>query len=164
MIQFYQIEDGKSRIEVKLDEGMVWLTQAMISELYQTTKQNVNLHIKNILKDEELDTSTVKEYLTVQSEGIRDVQRKIRFYNRDMILAVRFRVQSHQGTQFRRWATDHLREFLIKGFLLDDEQLREKTALLLELIIWYCPISAYFISVINRILIGTHHGSTKRFN
>jgi hypothetical protein len=81
MILFYQTEDGKSRIEVKLEEGTVWLTQAMISELYQTSKQNVTLHINNILRDEELDNSTVKEYLTVQSEGKRDVQRKILFYN-----------------------------------------------------------------------------------
>ena len=135
MILFYQTEDGKSRIEVKLEGGTVWLTQAMISELYQTSKQNVSLHINNILKDEELDNSTVKEYLTVQSEGKRDVQRKILFYNLDMVLAVGYRVQSHRGTQFRRWATDHLREFLIKGFVLDDERLREKAALLLELII-----------------------------
>lgn len=125
MILFYQTEDGKSRIEVKLEEGTVWLTQAMISELYQTTKQNISLHISNILKDEELDNSTVKEYLTVQSEGKRDVQRKMLFYNLDMILAVGYRVQSHRGTQFRRWATDHLREYLIKGFVLDDERLRE---------------------------------------
>jgi hypothetical protein len=125
MILFYQTEDGKSRIKVKLEEGTVWLTQAMISELYQTSKQNISLHINNILKDEELDSSTVKEYLTVQPEGKRDVQRKILFYNLDMILAVGYRVQSHRGTQFRKWATEHLREYLIKGFVLDDERLRE---------------------------------------
>jgi len=122
MILFYQTEDGKSRIEVKLEGGTVWLTQAMISELYQTTKQNISLHIKNILANEELDNSVVKEYLTTAIDG---KNYRTSYYNLDMVLAVGYRVRSHRGTQFRRWATDHLREFLIKGFVLDDERLRE---------------------------------------
>ncbi len=122
IILFYQTEDGKSRIEVKLEDGTVWLTLAMISELYQTTKQNISLHIRNILKDEELDNSIVKEYLTTAVDGKNYCTS---YYNLDMVLAVGYRVRSHRGTQFHRWATDHLREFLIKGFVLDDGRLRE---------------------------------------
>lgn len=126
-ILFYQSEDGNSRIEVRLDGRTVWLTQALIAELYQITKQNVSLHIKNILEERELDpASTVKKYLTVQTEGSRKVKRTIEYYNLDMILAIGYRVRSHRGTQFRRWATIRLREYLIKGFVLDDERLREK--------------------------------------
>jgi len=111
---------------VRLEEGTVWLTQALIAELYQITKQNVSLHIKNILGDGELSqAATVKEYLTVQTEGSRTVKRSIEYYNLDMILAIGYRVRSHRGTQFRRWATERLSEYLIKGFVLDDERLRE---------------------------------------
>jgi hypothetical protein len=125
-ILFYQSEDGTSRIEVRLEEGTVWLTQALIAELYQTTKQNISHHIRNVLADGELTkTATVKEYLTVQIEGSRPVQRRIEYYNLDMILAIGYRVRSHRGTQFRRWATERLREYLIKGFVLDDERLKE---------------------------------------
>jgi hypothetical protein len=125
-ILFYQSEDGSSRIEVRLDEGTVWLTQALIAELYQITKQNVSLHIRNILTDCELDpAATVKKYLTVQNEGSRKVRRSVEYYNLDMILAIGYRVRSHRGTQFRRWATERLREYLIKGFVLDDERLKE---------------------------------------
>ena len=125
-ILFYQSEDGNSRIEVRLDGGTVWLTQALIAELYQITKQNASLHIKNILEERELDpASTVKKYLTVQTEGSRKVKRTIEYYNLDMILAIGYRVRSHRGTQFRQWATIRLREYLIKGFVLDDERLRD---------------------------------------
>jgi hypothetical protein len=125
-ILFYQSEDGSSRIEVRLDEGTVWLTQALIADLYQNTKQNISLHIRNILDEGELDqAATVKEYLTVQTEGSRKVQRSIDYYNLDMILAIGYRVRSHRGTQFRRWATERLREYLIKGFVLDDERLKD---------------------------------------
>ncbi|MDD1686828.1 virulence RhuM family protein [Methanoregula sp.] len=125
-ILFYQSEDGTSRIEVRLEEGTVWLSQALIADLYQITKQNVSLHIRNILAEGEHSlTATVKEYLTVQTEGTRTVQRSIEYYNLDMILAIGYRVRSHRGTQFRRWATERLSEYLIKGFVLDDERLRE---------------------------------------
>ncbi|PKL70919.1 MAG: hydroxyacid dehydrogenase [Methanomicrobiales archaeon HGW-Methanomicrobiales-1] len=123
---FYQSENGTSRIEVRLEEGTVWLTQALLAELYQITKQNVSLHIRNILAEgEHSRTATVKEYLTVQNEGTRTVQRSIEYYNLDMILAIGYRVRSPRGTQFRRWATERLSEYLIKGFVLDDERLRE---------------------------------------
>ena len=125
-ILFYQSEDGKSRIEVRLDEGTVWLTQALIAELYQTTIPNISIHIRNIFKEEECTpAATVKEYLTVQTEGTRSVQRSIEYYNLDMILAIGYRVRSHRGTQFRRWATERLREYLIKGFVMDDVRLKE---------------------------------------
>lgn len=122
-ILFYQSEDGTSRIEVRLQEGTVWLTQALIAELYQTTKQNVSLHIRNIFNDRELEEgSVVKEYLTTASDGKKY---RTKFFNLDMILAVGYRVRSHRGTQFRRWATERLSEYLIKGFVLDDERLKE---------------------------------------
>jgi hypothetical protein len=125
-ILFYQSEDGTSRIEVRLEEGTVWLPQALIAELYQTTVPNISMHIRNIFKEEECTrTSTVKEYLTVQIEGSRKIQRSIEYYNLDMILAIGYRVRSHRGTQFRRWATERLREYLIKGFVLDDERLKD---------------------------------------
>lgn len=125
-ILFYQSEDGTSRIEVRLEEGTVWLPQALIAELYQTTKQNISLHIRNIFDEGELQPeATVKEYLTVQQEGPRAVQRKVAYYNLDMILAIGYRVRSHRGTQFRVWATERLRMYLVKGFVLDDIRLKE---------------------------------------
>lgn len=125
-ILFYQSEDGTSRIEVRLEEGTVWLPQALIAELYQTTKQNISLHIRNIFDEGELQPeATVKEYLTVQQEGPRAVQRKVAYYNLDMILAIGYRVRSHRGTQFRVWATERLRMYLVKGFVLDDVRLKE---------------------------------------
>jgi hypothetical protein len=122
-ILFYQSEDGTSRIEVRLDEGTVWLTQALIAELYQTSIPNINIHIRNILKDGELEKgSVIKEYLTTAADC---KSYRTKYYNLDMILAIGYRVRSHRGTQFRRWATERLREYLIKGFVLDDERLKE---------------------------------------
>jgi len=122
-ILFYQSENGTSHIEVRLEEGTVWLTQALIAELYQSTKQNVSLHIRNIFDDRELDEeSVVKEYLTTASDGKKY---RTKFFNLDMILAIGYRVRSPRGTQFRKWATERLREYLIKGFVMDDERLRE---------------------------------------
>ncbi|MDP3563154.1 MAG: virulence RhuM family protein [Methanoregula sp.] len=122
-ILFYQSENGTSRIEVRLEEGTVWLTQALIADLYQTTVPNISIHIKNIFNENELDrNSVVKEYLTTAADG-KNYQTL--YYNLDMILAIGYRVRSHRGTQFRRWATERLSEYLIKGFVLDDERLRE---------------------------------------
>ena len=125
-IVLYQTEDGQSRVSVRLEGGTVWLTQVQIAELFQTTKQNISLHIKNIFEEAELDpAATVKQYLTVQTEGGREVRRGLDHYNLDMILAIGYRVRSLRGTQFRRWATERLREYLVKGFTLDDARLKE---------------------------------------
>ncbi len=122
----YQTEDGRTKIDVRLEDETVWLSQMQMVELFQTTKQNISLHIKNIYKEGELkESSTVKEYLTVQAEGKRDVQRAINIYNLDLIISVGYRVKSHRGTQFRIWATQLLKEHLIKGFTLNDERLKE---------------------------------------
>jgi len=126
----YQPEDGQTRISVRLEGETVWLTQASLAELYQTTPQNITLHINNIYSEGELDEgATCKDYLQVQMEGGREVQRSRKHYNLDMILALGYRVHSHRGTQFRRWATVHLREYLVKGFVMDDERLKEGRAL-----------------------------------
>jgi hypothetical protein len=122
----YTTEDGSTSVKLRAEDGTVWLTQLELAELFQTSKQNISLHIKNILAEGELDEeATVKDYLTVQIEGGRHVKRKTLLYNLDMILAVGYRVKSHRGTQFRQWATTHLREYLIKGFVMDDARLKE---------------------------------------
>ncbi|MDY0053882.1 MAG: virulence RhuM family protein [Bacteroidales bacterium] len=122
-ILFYSSEDGKSKIEVRLENETVWLTQMQMSELFQTTKQNVSLHINNIYKEGELkEISVVKEYLTTASDGKKY---KTKYYNLDVIISVGYRVKSHRGTQFRIWATQQLKEYIIKGFVLNDERLKE---------------------------------------
>src|SRR5260370_9524973 len=124
-ILIYTSPDGKTRIDVQLEHDTARLSQAQMAELFQTTKQNVNLHVKNIYEERELDAaSTIKESLTVQREGVRTVQRTINLYNLDVIISVGYRVKSHRGTQFRIWATKRLREYIVKGFTLDDERLR----------------------------------------
>ena len=117
--------DGTANLQVRLDGQTVWLTQAAMAELYQTTPQNVTIHIKSICDDGELnETATCKDYLQVRPEGGREVQRWLRHYNLDMILAVGYRVRSARGTAFRQWATARLSELLVKGFTLDDERIK----------------------------------------
>lgn len=124
-IVIYQLEDGKTKIDVKLDGETVWLSQQQMAELYDTTKQNISLHIKNIFDEEELDEdSTVKEFLTVQQEGNRSVERKVKYYNLDMIISLGYRIKSKIATNFRKWATERLKEYMIKGFTMDDERLK----------------------------------------
>ena len=121
----YATDDGRARLTVRVQDGAVWLSQAAMAELFRTTKQNVSLHLQNIYEEEELrPEATVKQYLTVQTEGGRQVRRLIDHYNLDAILAVGYRVRSIRGTQFRQWATAQLRELLVKGFVLDDEKLK----------------------------------------
>lgn len=121
----YTTEDGKASIQLRAADGTVWLTQLELAELFQTSVPNVNIHIKGIYEDGELSPeATIKDYLIVRSEGRREVQRQVKTYNLDMILAVGYRVRSPRGTQFRQWATAHLREFLVKGFVMDDERLK----------------------------------------
>lgn len=121
----YQTEDGQTRIQCRFDEESMWLTQAQIAELFQTTPQNVTLHLKAIFAEGELaETATCKDYLQVRREGKREVSRKLRHYRLEAILAVGFRVRSHRGTQFRQWAIGRLDEYLVKGFTMDDERLK----------------------------------------
>lgn len=118
----YTSEDGHTRLDLRVDGHTVWLTQLEIAELFQTTKQNVSLHAKNIFKDNELDeNSVVKESLTTAADGKRY---KTRLYNLDLILAIGYRVRSPRGVQFRQWASTHLKEYLVKGFVMDDERLK----------------------------------------
>jgi len=121
----YQTEDGRTRIQCRFDEESMWLTQAQIAELFQTTPQNVTLHLKAIFAEGELaETATCKDYLQVRREGKREVSRQLRHYRLEAILAVGFRVRSHRGTQFRQWAIGRLDEYLVKGFTMDDERLK----------------------------------------
>lgn len=124
-IIIYQTEDGKTKIEVRLEEETLWLSQSAMAELFQTTISNINIHIKAIFEEGELvEEATIKENLIVQLEGERTVQRLVKFYNLSMIIAVGFRVRGHRGTQFRRWAIERLDEYLVKGFTMDDERLK----------------------------------------
>ena len=125
-ILFYQTEDGQTKVEVRLENDSLWLTQSQMAELFQTTPQNITLHLKNIYDSEELiETATCKEYLQVQNEGKRQVSRNRKFYNLEVIIALGYRVSSKRGTQFRRWATERLNEYLVKGFTMDDDRLKQ---------------------------------------
>lgn len=118
-IIIYNTEDGQANIKLYANDGTIWLSQTQIAELFNTTKQNVSLHINNVFKEKELEkVATVKEYLTVQTEGERDVKRRIEVYNLEVILAVGFRVRSKRGAQFRKWANSTLKTYLRKGYLL----------------------------------------------
>ena len=121
----YETEDGRTRVECRFAEDTLWLSQAMMAELFQTSPQNITLHLKALYAEGEITSeATCKSYLQVRSEGERQVRRTVKFYNLDAILAVGYRVRSPRGTQFRRWATERLREYLVKGFTLDDERLK----------------------------------------
>ncbi len=120
----YSTDDGKLTLQLRASGGTVWLSQLEIAELFASSKQNISLHIRNILDEGELSPVTVKESLTVRDEGGRQVKRPVQLYNLDMILAVGYRVRSPRGTQFRQWATSQLRELLVKGFVMDDQRLK----------------------------------------
>lgn len=127
-IIIYQTEDGETSIDVTLDQDTVWLTQSQMIELFQSSKQNISLHINNIFKEGELEReATVKESLTVQNEGKRAVKRRIEQYSLDVIISVGYRVKSRRGTQFRIWASKILKEYLTKGYSLNEKRLREKS-------------------------------------
>lgn len=121
----YQTEDAQTRIQVRLADGGLWLTQQHLADLYQSTPQNITQHIRAIYADGELlEAATCKPYLQVRQENGRQVSRSIKHYNLDIVLAVGYRVRSHRGVQFRRWATDTLKGYLVKGFVLDDERFK----------------------------------------
>lgn len=124
-IIFYTTDDGQVKIEVRLEEEKVWITQNAMAELFDTTKQNISGHIQNIFEEGELkENSTVNEFLTVQKEGNREVQRKIRFYNLELIIAVGYRVKSIRGTQFRIWANKLIKDYLIKGYNINSDRFK----------------------------------------
>lgn len=124
-ILLYQTEDGRTRLDVRFEGETVWLAQKQLAELFQKDVRTINEHIHNIYEEGELSPeATIRNFRIVRKEGARDVSRPIDFYNLDVIIAVGYRVKSHRGTQFRRWATERLREFVVKGFTLDDERLK----------------------------------------
>ena len=128
-ILFYQTEDVRYRIQVRLQDGTVWLNQRLLAELYQVAVPTINIHISTIFSDHELvPEATIRKYLIVQTEGSRQIERQVDFYNLDMILAIGYRVRSHRGVQFRRWATERLKEYIVKGFVMDDERLKGESA------------------------------------
>jgi len=133
-IVIYQTNDGKTSIDVKLEDQTVWLNQMQMVELFGLTKQNISLHINNIFKENELERSTtVKESLTVQEEGKRKVQRKIEYFSLDVIISVVYRVKSQRGTQFRIWANQVLKEYLTRGYAIDQKRFQEQSRQLEEL-------------------------------
>ncbi len=125
-IILYTAEDGSATIKLHAEGGTVWLSRMGIADLFQTTPQNITLHIQAVYEEDEVDIeATSKDCLLVQTEGTRSVQREVKLYNLNMILAIGYRVRSPRGTQFRKWATTHLQEYLIKGFVMDDARLKE---------------------------------------
>jgi len=121
----YQTENGETKIDVRFQDETVWLTQKTMAELFQVKPQNITMHLKNIYAEGELrEESTCKEFLQVQIEGNREVKRKQKFYNLDAIISVGYRIKSHIATKFRQWATQRIREYIVKGFVIDDERLK----------------------------------------
>ncbi len=121
----YQTKDGQTRLEVRLEDETVWLSQKLLAELFQKDVRTINEHIKNVFEEKELEVeSTIRNFRIVQKEGNREVTRNVDFYNLDMIISVGYRVKSLTATRFRQWATTQLREYIVKGFLLDDDRLK----------------------------------------
>lgn len=124
-IILYQTTNGETKIDVRLEDETVWLNQKQMAELFQTTVPNINMHLKNIFEEGELDpAATIKNSLIVRLEGNRTVNRNIDYYNLDAIISVGYRIKSHVATHFRIWATQRLREYIVKGFTLDDERIK----------------------------------------
>jgi hypothetical protein len=122
----YKTEDGRTRVEVRFDGDTAWLSLGQMTELFQRDKSVISRHMKNVFEEGELDRSaTVAKFATVQREGDREVEREVEYFNLDVIISVGYRVKSHRGTQFRIWATQRLREYIVKGFTLDDERLKQ---------------------------------------
>jgi hypothetical protein len=124
-IIIYQTENGETKLDVRFQDETVWLTQKLMAELFQTSIPNINIHLKNIFEEGELEENrTIKDFLIVQKEGAREIKRKQIFYNLDAIISVGYRIKSNVATKFRQWATSQLREYIVKGFVLDDERLK----------------------------------------
>lgn len=128
-IVLYETEDGRSKVECRFVEDTIWLSQVLMAQLFQKDVRTISEHLKTIYEDEELEpTATIRKFRIVRQEGQRRVTRTIEHYNLDAILAVGYRVRSSRGVQFRRWATEQLREYLVKGFVMDDERLKNPPA------------------------------------
>jgi hypothetical protein len=141
----YQSDDGRIRLETRLENETLWMTQSQIAELFQTTQQNVSLHIQNIYEEGELTPSaTHKKSLWVRQEGQREVERKLDTYNLDMVISVGYRVKSVIATRFRIWATQQLKEYIIKGFVMDDERLKNPP-------VGQSAIPDYFAEMLERV-------------
>lgn len=124
-IVIYQIDEANTQIDVKFYDETVWLTQMQMAELFQTSRTNVVEHIKNIYEEKELDEgATCRKFRQVRIEGPRQVERSIPFYNLDMIISLGYRVKSNIATKFRRWASDKIKQYLTKGFVIDDQRLK----------------------------------------
>lgn len=133
-IEIYRSKKGDTQIEVRFEEDTVWLSQDQMASLFRQTKQNISLHINNVFKEKELSRkATVKESLTVQKEGKRQVSRKIQHYNLDVIISVGYRVKSIRGTQFRQWATTRLKDYLVKGYAVNEQRLKASQQQLTDL-------------------------------
>lgn len=134
-IIIYQTEDGQTQIDVRLENDTVWLTQAQMAELFQKTPQNITMHIRNAFNEGELDEqATCKEFLQVQTEGARVVRRKVKFYDLDVIISVGYRVKSQRGTAFRIWARNVLKDYLIKGYAINEQLRHEQLGELRQLV------------------------------
>lgn len=128
-ILLYRTDDGRTRVECRFADESLWMSQALMAELFQTTPQNITQHLRALYEEGEIgEGATCKRYLQVRTEGTRQVRRQVKHYNLDAILAVGYRVRSSRGTQFRQWATERLREYLVKGFTMDDERLKRPPA------------------------------------
>ncbi len=122
----YKTEDGRTKLDVRLEDETVWLTQKLMAKLFQTTVPNINMHLKSIFDDGELEErATIKDFLIVQKEGNREVKRNQQFYNLDAIISVGYRIKSQIATQFRIWATQRLKEYIVKGFALNDDRFKK---------------------------------------
>ena len=144
-ILVYQTDDGTVRLDVRLQDETVWLTQAMMAELFGTTVPNVSMHLRNIFEEGELVAArTVQKFLIVRTEGNRTVQREVDHYNLDAIISVGYRVKSKVATRFRIWATQRLKEYLVKGFAMDDKRLRNPPGP-------GAPVPDYFDELLDRV-------------
>ena len=134
-IIIYQSEDGKTQLDVKLEGETVWLTQAQMVELFQSSKATISEHIKHIIEDDELDAnSTVRKFRTVQQEGKRQVSRIVAYYNLDMIISVGYRVNTKRGIRFRQWANSVLKQYLVKGYAINENIRKQQIAELRQLV------------------------------
>ncbi len=123
-IEIFQSTDSQTEIKVQFDEETVWLTQKQMSDLFQTTPQNITIHLKNIFEEGELDeTSTCKDFLQVQIEGKRKISRNQKFYNLDAIISIGYRIKSSVATKFRQWATQRLKDYLVQGYAINEKRL-----------------------------------------